>query len=74
MLHNLYLIVAVGLRVAGLLIAVFGISFGVFMLSFAASDPGYMLVAPMTAIFPSLLGITLWFLAKPIARVVTAQL
>lgn len=72
MLYNLYLIVAVGVRLMGLVTAIVGLASALLMLPLAAG--GNVFIAPMIALFPSLLGATLWFLAKPVARAVTAQL
>ncbi len=70
MLHNLYLIVAVSLRVLGLSIALTGLTMGVIMLPIT-HDP---ISVGLTALAPSLLGFVFWFVSKPVARAVTNNL
>ena len=69
-MYNLYLIVAVVMRVAGVSVALAGLTMGVIMLPLTR-DP---ISIGLTAILPSLIGFVFWFVSKPVARAVTNNL
>jgi hypothetical protein len=83
MLQSLYLVVAVTLRVVGVLLIVFSTYVTIQMLpalmvaSAATGGQSSLAVNPFSffgVIPPLFLGVALWFLSKPLARVVTSNL
>lgn len=69
--HNLYLIVVVGFRVFGLIFAIRGIYNALVV---APLGLGHAYPSIIGAVLASLLGIVLWFIAKPVGRTVTSNL
>jgi hypothetical protein len=75
MTHNLYLGAIVLFRVLSVLTLLWGTFLGLLSLPFQF-NPGATtpLLTPWASLIPALAALALWFLARPIARVVTSGL